>query len=106
MTTVGYGDLYPQTDPGRLVACITMICGLIIMSLPMTVIGSNFADEMDRLKEEKEFARLKEMEAEQIQGIEEDLMKDHHANGNGVGGEGGEFLTLDPYVAALVPPGT
>jgi hypothetical protein len=106
MTTVGYGDLYPQTDPGRLVACITMICGLIIMSLPMTVIGSNFADEMDRLKEEKEFARLKEMEAEQIQGIEEDLMKDHHANGNGVGGEGGELLTLDPSVAALVPPGT
>ena len=46
------------------------------------------------------------MEAEQIQGIEEDLMKDHHANGNGVGGEGGEFLTLDPSVAALVPPGT
>ncbi|EQC29463.1 hypothetical protein SDRG_12711 [Saprolegnia diclina VS20] len=42
MTTVGYGDNVPVTPVGKLIASITMMSGLIILALPISVIGSNF----------------------------------------------------------------
>ena len=39
MTTVGYGDFYPVTPIGKLVAVFTMLTGIIILALPITVIG-------------------------------------------------------------------
>ncbi|KNC55591.1 Kcna5-prov protein [Thecamonas trahens ATCC 50062] len=43
MTTVGYGDHVPLSTAGRLVASVTMISGVLLISFPITVIGSNFA---------------------------------------------------------------
>lgn len=40
MTTVGYGDFYPVTPIGKLVAVFTMLTGIIILALPITVIGT------------------------------------------------------------------
>jgi len=50
MTTVGYGDGYPVTTGGRVIAVMTMFCGILILALPISVIGSNFARQYDRLQ--------------------------------------------------------
>lgn len=42
MTTVGYGDSYPVTVWGKLVAIVAMLSGILIFALPITVIGSNY----------------------------------------------------------------
>ncbi|KJE97297.1 shaker cognate l-PA [Capsaspora owczarzaki ATCC 30864] len=41
ITTVGYGDQFPVTPGGKIVASITMLCGLLVIAFPVTMIGSN-----------------------------------------------------------------
>jgi len=48
MTTVGYGDITPMTNFGRLVAVFTMFSGIIIVALPITVIGANFEKQYEK----------------------------------------------------------
>merc|ERR1719231_181450 len=47
MTTVGYGDVYPTTTAGQFVASLTMMVGILILALPITVIGTYFAAEYE-----------------------------------------------------------
>jgi len=42
MTTVGYGDCYPITIPGKVFAVCVMMGGISVLALPITVLGSNF----------------------------------------------------------------
>lgn len=54
MTTVGYGDAYPITSVGKVIAGCAMMSGLIVLTLPITIIGANFdeeAREQQRLNE-------------------------------------------------------
>lgn len=39
LTTVGYGDIYPATLAGRLVAVVTMFCGLVLFGMLMNIVG-------------------------------------------------------------------
>jgi len=40
MTTVGYGDLAPQTAPGRLLASVIMLLGYAILAVPTGIVTS------------------------------------------------------------------
>lgn len=42
MTTVGYGDVFPTTFAGKLIGCCTMVSGILILALPISVLGTNF----------------------------------------------------------------
>ncbi|XP_055042357.2 potassium voltage-gated channel subfamily S member 3b [Misgurnus anguillicaudatus] len=43
LTTVGYGDVYPQTLAGRIVATFCILCGLLVVSVPISAIMDNFS---------------------------------------------------------------
>ncbi|MFM2421970.1 MAG: hypothetical protein RL291_500 [Pseudomonadota bacterium] len=48
LTTVGYGDLSPETPLGRLWAMVTMLVGLCVLALPVAIISTGFAQEAGR----------------------------------------------------------
>lgn len=53
LTTVGYGDMIPVTDIGRLVSMISSLFGVAIIALPSGVITAGYLDELRSMKEEK-----------------------------------------------------
>lgn len=59
-TTVGYGDVYPTSPAGKLIATGAVLGGLIVLALPITVIGTSFQEHYDanaKKKRERELAK-------------------------------------------------
>jgi hypothetical protein len=48
MTTLGFGDLYPYTRSGRAFAVIVAVLGVLLFSLPMTVVFTHFDREYQK----------------------------------------------------------
>ena len=46
LTTVGYGDLTPVTDIGRLVSMLSSLFGVAIIALPSGVITARYLEEL------------------------------------------------------------
>jgi voltage-gated potassium channel len=47
MTTVGYGDVYPVTSVGRVLAGLTALMGIFAFALPTSILGAGFLAELD-----------------------------------------------------------
>mmetsp|Transcript_9560 Transcript_9560/g.33308 ORF Transcript_9560/g.33308 Transcript_9560/m.33308 type:complete len:672 (+) Transcript_9560:116-2131(+) len=59
--TVGYGDMFPVTVGGKILAGILMVSSLIVLALPITIVGSCFSNQWTAYKEAQ---RLKELVSE------------------------------------------
>ncbi len=54
LTTVGYGDFYPDTAWGRVAAGLVALAGVGIVALPTGILASSFAEEFrERLEQER-----------------------------------------------------
>ena len=50
LTTVGYGDIYPTSDIGRIVSMLSSFMGIAIVALPTGIITAGYMNELDKDK--------------------------------------------------------
>ncbi|XP_063149171.1 potassium voltage-gated channel subfamily V member 2 [Candoia aspera] len=50
ISTVGYGDMYPETHLGRLFAFLCIAFGIILNGMPISVLYNKFSDYYNKLK--------------------------------------------------------
>ena len=53
LTTVGYGDIYPETDLGRIISMFSAIFGVAVIALPSGVITASYIEELREEKKNK-----------------------------------------------------
>lgn len=61
MTTVGYGDMFPLTGPGKIVGTATVVIGILVLAFPLTILSNNFgsaSESSDNKREEHTRRRL------------------------------------------------
>ena len=61
LMTVGYGDNVPVTAWGKAVACFTMVSSVLLLSLPISVIGTEFTRRWLDYKVDVEYEREKKL---------------------------------------------
>lgn len=54
LTTMGYGDIYPVTQTGRVVTMLSSIFGIAIVALPAGIITAGYMDEIGNIQKKKE----------------------------------------------------
>jgi voltage-gated potassium channel len=50
LTTIGYGDVYPVTVIGKLLASVIAVLGIGMVALPTAILGAGLLEEMQRHK--------------------------------------------------------
>lgn len=50
LTTVGYGDIYPTSDTGRVVSMLSSFMGIAIVALPTGIITAGYMSELNQKK--------------------------------------------------------
>jgi hypothetical protein len=68
MTTVGYGNQYPQNFIMKCLAVVVMLFGSLYLSMPLALIGNEYVDVVARLEREKK---------EEVAKVEEKLSEIH-----------------------------
>jgi voltage-gated potassium channel len=57
LTTVGYGDVYPLTVPGRVLAGLTALAGVAMIAVPTGILAAAFSDVFQRQRAAEDAAR-------------------------------------------------
>ena len=52
LTTVGYGDVYPVSDLGRVISMLSSIFGIAVIALPSGVITAGYLEELKQLRKD------------------------------------------------------
>ncbi|MFB5619629.1 MAG: potassium channel family protein [Nitrosopumilus sp.] len=50
LTTIGYGDVYPVTIPGKLIAAGVAVIGIDVYAIPTGIMASAFTEELRKKK--------------------------------------------------------
>ncbi len=76
MTTVGYGDRYPTTGEGRMVAVVLMLVGIGLLGVVTAALASWFVEKINAVEqaEERSATELKALRAE-LQLVREQLQR-------------------------------
>jgi voltage-gated potassium channel len=74
ITTVGYGDVAPQTPLGQFFAAIAMICGYAIIAVPTGIIG---AELMQQVQDQKNTPKTLDSECTSCKAMGHDLDARH-----------------------------
>ena len=69
MTTVGYGDCVPVTPAGKVVGAFTMICGVLVIAFPITVLNANLNEVYAEFKERRRIKRAQRNKSFGLQDI-------------------------------------
>ena len=48
LATIGYGDVVPVTDAGRLLGSVSAIAGILVLALPVGILASGFTAELEQ----------------------------------------------------------
>lgn len=72
LTTIGYGDIYPWTAAGRVIATILGLLGIGLVALPTGILASGF---IRALREEKRLAHLEDEIEEESDDLDARLKK-------------------------------
>ncbi len=75
ITTVGYGDKYPVTDEGKIVAIVLMVTGVGLFGV-LTGLFARLLVEPEFKKEESDIKKL----AEEIRLLREEIAQKHRSN--------------------------
>ena len=78
VTTVGYGDIVPVTDIGKIVAIFFMFFGIGVLGISLSVLGTQFYKRRFE-KEEKEISHAQKLILDRMDDLEmnqEKLQKD------------------------------
>jgi voltage-gated potassium channel len=77
-TTVGYGDIIPVTETGKIIAIFYMFFGIGILGLSISILGTSFYKKRFE-KEEKEISHAQKLILDRMNDLEknqEKLQKD------------------------------
>ena len=74
LTTVGYGDVYPVTGLGRLLAAVSAVLGIGLFAIPTGILASGFSEialkEEEMRDLEESIARVERLEREELDLLE------------------------------------
>lgn len=73
LTTVGYGDMCPATDAGRIISMLSAMFGIAIIALPSGIITASYIDELKASKSERMTERLRKAFSKKVSRA-----NDHH----------------------------
>ena len=54
LTTIGYGDLTPTTETGKVIVIAASIVGILVIALPAGIITGSFLDQLRQIGENRE----------------------------------------------------
>uniref|UniRef100_A0A914C930 Uncharacterized protein n=1 Tax=Acrobeloides nanus TaxID=290746 RepID=A0A914C930_9BILA len=67
LSTVGYGDAYPETWPGKIIGSFCALLGISFFALPAGILGSGFALKVQQHQRQKHLIRRRVPAAKLIQ---------------------------------------